>query len=381
MSESEKEVFEVEKQTQADYIKCQACGGNMVFDPESQMLFCEHCGTKISFEKNREVSEIAIETAFSQTEVWSDTTVLKCENCGANIVVSREEVALNCPYCNTSHIKKTEDICGVKPNAIYPFLITKDNAESIAKTWVKSKLFAPRKFKKELCADKLNGIYQPCFTFDSQTSTTYVARLGKRKTRTVKTKDGYRTETYIVWYKYRGAISLLFDDIVITASENIRQHVVNRLMPFDSASICVYEKKYLAGFLANHYDKDVRESWAEAKSIMDDKIKKAIVQKHNCDVVDYINTSTSHSKVTYKYVLLPIYVLCYKYKKKSYEINVNGSTGRVVGKAPVSPLKVLLTIGVAFLVFLAIWLLYKNYASGDDSAVVSVGIARLLSKK
>ena len=96
---SDNEVYEIEKQTKADFIKCQACGSNMVFDPESQMLFCEHCETKVSIESSKQVSEIAIETAFSQTEVWSDTAVLTCSNCGASIAVSREEVALCCPYC------------------------------------------------------------------------------------------------------------------------------------------------------------------------------------------------------------------------------------------------------------------------------------------
>lgn len=374
---SDNEVYEIEKQTKADFIKCQACGSNMVFDPESQMLFCEHCETKVSIESSKQVSEIAIETAFSQTEVWSDTAVLTCSNCGASIAVSREEVALCCPYCGTSHIKKTEEICGVKPSALYPFLITKENAEVIAKNWARKKLFAPRKFKKDLVANNLRGIYQPCFTFDSQTFTFYDGRLGKRKTRTVKTKNGYKTQTYIEWYNVRGSISLAYDDITITASENIKQSTMQKLMPFKHDTICAYEKKYLAGFIANHYDKDVRKSWAEAKVVMEGDIKNAILRKHNCDVVGHLNTSTTHSNVTYKYVLLPIYHLNYHYKNKSYEVNVNGSTGRVLGKSPVSPLKVLIAIAVGAAAFFGLYYLFKGV---DSSAVSSINglITRLI---
>ena len=110
---------------------------------------------------------------------------------------------------------------------------------------------------------------------------------------------------------------------------------------------------------------------------MEGDIKNAILRKHNCDVVGHLNTSTTHSNVTYKYVLLPIYYLNYHYKKKSYEVNVNGSTGRVLGKSPVSPLKVLIAIAVGAAAFFGLYYLFKGV---DSSAVSSINglITRLI---
>ena len=353
------EITQVEKQAQADYIKCASCGGNMIFDPESQMLFCEYCGSKVSFEKDKEVAEISIEQAFEAVESWSDVEVLHCENCGADIAVERNEVSLNCPYCGTSHIKRTETIAGIKPNAFFPFTVGKDKAQECAKKWAKGRLFAPKKFKKHLYAENFRGVYQPCFTFDSQTTSSYSGRLGKHKTRTVQTKNGTRTETYTVWYNVRGTLSHLFDDVTVSASSKISQSKLDKIMPFKRETVCVYEKEYLAGFVANHYDKDIKTSWNEAKSIMDKKIRNFIVSKYDCDVVDYLDVSTIHNGVTYKYVLLPLYVLNYGYKKKNYEVTINGNTGKVTGKTPISPLRVCIAIAIGALIIGGIYLISR----------------------
>ena len=104
--------------------------------------------------------------------------------------------------------------------------------------------------------------------------------------------------------------------------------------------------------------KMVATSFEDAKDIMDRKLKSKILSQYHYHVVDYINISTTHEKVTYKYVLLPIYNLVYNYKKKPYSVYVNGNTGKVMGKTPISPIKVsLLVLGILAVIGL-ITLLY-----------------------
>lgn len=340
-------------------IKCANCGGNMVFDPATQNLLCHHCGTVVEFDKDSAVLELDIQQALNNAEVWEDGKVLRCSNCGAVMTVDADDIAVFCPYCNTSHVLKTEDIKGVKPNAVYPFAISSEQAVVYAKKWAKSRFFAPKSFKKNLTEKNIRGVYNPCWTFDSQTYTRYNGRVGDRRTRTVKTKNGTRTETYIVWRYISGDISRRYDDVTISASDALNQKSLERIMNCAPSSIKVYEKKYLAGFYANHYQKDVKTSWNEAKDFMDDDIKRAIIRKHHADVVDYINTSTVHQNVTYKYVLLPVWALFFPYKKKRYEVLVNGNTGLTTGKAPVSLTKVLLTVGIIGLFILIVFLLFN----------------------
>ncbi len=327
---------------QTVYIKCQNCGSNMVFDPVTQNLKCLHCGSLTDFEKSSKVTELNIEDAFNKLEKWDDeVNCYRCENCGAQVVLSRLETATVCPYCETSHIVKSEDLVGLKPNVVYPFTITKEAAVETAKKWAKGRFFAPRNFKKNLKAENVRAIYEPCFTFDSQTVSYYRGRVGNRRTRVVGSGKNRRTETYIVWRYISGTYSHFFDDVMINAGTSYSQNTLDKLMPFNYSTIKVYEKNYLTGYTARRHDKSIKDAWADAKTLMDNKIKRAIIANSYCDVVDYINVSTTHNSVTYKYALLPIYLLNYKYKNKNYTICVNGNTGKCTGKTPISPWRVM----------------------------------------
>ena len=47
-----------------------------------------------------------------------------------------------------------------------------------------------------------------------------------------------------------------------------------------------------------------------------------------------------YDDVTFKHVLLPVWIMAYRYKEKLYRFLVNGQTGRATGAAPTSILKV-----------------------------------------
>ena len=116
--------FENEKDTVT--CKCDGCGANMVFDPETQMLKCPHCGSVKDFEKSNAVEEIDVLKAFGNGETWKDdSSVYRCENCGAVVVLASGQTATRCPYCETAHVVKSNETAGLKPNAVYPFTVTK----------------------------------------------------------------------------------------------------------------------------------------------------------------------------------------------------------------------------------------------------------------
>jgi hypothetical protein len=58
-----------------------------------------------------------------------------------------------------------------------------------------------------------------------------------------------------------------------------------------------------------------------------------------------LEVRTSFFGQSFKHVLLPVYVMGYRFKDKQYNVLVNGSTGEVQGGAPVSVIK-LIIIGV-----------------------------------
>ena len=116
--DEENEYSRSEIENDTTVTKCPACGANMVFDPEDGCLYCEHCGTKQAI-KERGSEEMAFERLLQENNNWSDEThVFRCENCGAKEVLDKREIAKQCPFCGTTNIVETDELSGVKPNAL-----------------------------------------------------------------------------------------------------------------------------------------------------------------------------------------------------------------------------------------------------------------------
>jgi len=56
---------------------------------------------------------------------------------------------------------------------------------------------------------------------------------------------------------------------------------------------------------------------------------------------------TRYGDITYKHVLLPVWISAYRYRDKVYRFLINGQTGEVSGESPKSWWKIaLLTVGI-----------------------------------
>ena len=109
--------------------------------------------------------------------------------------------------------------------------------------------------------------------------------------------------------------------------------------------------------MAYQYDTELEDCWGRAKSVIDGELRSLILGQYVHDRVAYLNVSTSHADVTYKYVMLPVYVGNFNFKKKLYNFYVNGSTGKVYGKTPKSIIKIALTVILVAAIAVGIFLL------------------------
>jgi hypothetical protein len=63
---------------------------------------------------------------------------------------------------------------------------------------------------------------------------------------------------------------------------------------------------------------------------------------------------TQMGTLTFKHVLLPVWLAAYKYRGRTFRFVVNGRTGRVQGERPYSALKITFAVIAALLVAAAI---------------------------
>ena len=143
--------------------------------------------------------------------------------------------------------------------------------------------------------------------------------------------------------------------------------------PFHTADNKTYQPEYVAGFIAERYSIGLKEAWERAKQVIRHKleanIEDEVRSKYRADHVRISQVHTVYSAVTYKYLLLPVWLSTYKYKGKVYHFMVNGQSGKAGGQIPVSPLRV----AIAVVLVAAIFLLCSDYAIyGFLLAVIAV---------
>ncbi len=344
-----------------DTAKCPACGAEMVFSPEKQELSCPYCGCTKTIDFTRTSSEIAFaEMLLQKNDEWGkETHVFRCNNCGAKEVIERTDIAKACPFCGTTNVTQVEELSGLRPNAVVPFALDAKTATQNVVGWAKRRFFAPRAFKKEVKPEKIKGTYVPAFTFDTHTVTYYTGRLGKYYTKRVRVNGKIQTRRELRYFFISGVFVWNFDDVLIQATTRIRQKDIDKLCPFETNESNEYASEFLHGYTAQGNEKSGEECWGEAKSLIYAEIRRKILAKYDYDVVATFDQKTSCEDVTFKYVLLPLYVGHCNWKTKLYNFFVNGKNGKVTGKTPVSIFKVALlsvlgaiaVAGIAYLIY------------------------------
>lgn len=341
-------------------MKCPACGADMIYDAESGKLLCEHCGTQKEIE-SKTSEELDFERLLTDKGGWDESHVFRCENCGAQEVLDKNEIAKQCPFCGATNIVETSELPDIRPNAVVPFRVALKDAATAVKTWVRKRIFAPQKFRKSAKPEKMKGVYMPSFSFDSQTHSYYTAVLGKHYYVTRRVNGRTVQEQRTRYFTVSGNYEMFFDDVLIQASGTINQKSLNKLQPFQTNDSREYTKEYLSGYTATQNTKSGLECWEEAKGVIGNRLQSAILSQYVYDVVSSFRISTQYSGITFKYILLPVYVGHCKWHTKIYNFFVNGLNGKVTGKAPISPLKVFITVLIAAGVIVGLYFLFRTY--------------------
>jgi hypothetical protein len=105
----------------------------------------------------------------------------------------------------------------------------------------------------------------------------------------------------------------------------------------------------------------LKDAWEKAKEFIKNRLRAAIESnirsRYNADHVRNFNGNTAYSNITYKYLMLPIWLSSFKYRDKTYQFVVNGQSGKVGGDYPVSGWRVALAILIAIAIIALLYML------------------------
>jgi len=89
---------------------------------------------------------------------------------------------------------------------------------------------------------------------------------------------------------------------------------------------------------------ELEDGFAEARTHMDRVITRDVKFDIGGDRQRIHDIQTQMGDVTFKHVLLPVWLAAYKYRGETYRFVVNGRTGRVQGERPYSTLKIAIAV-------------------------------------
>ena len=332
---------EMMKLDAAEY-KCPNCNADLKFDPATQKLACEFCGSSFTVEEIKKIcakaeNSIPTEAQLENMKDFEDhTNLFHCASCGADIMCDDQQTALFCYYCHNPVILAGKLTGQYKPNKVIGFKLTKEKATEQFKNWIKKRTFVPTEFKSSQQLEKITGLYVPFWVADCDVDAEYCA-LGK-KVRSW-TSGGYRyTETNEFRIVRRAEVHT--DGIPADGESKIDDALMEAIEPFDYKELKDFSMSYLSGFFADKYDVDkamvfprirVRAQQA-SKDVVHGSVSGYTTVVPSVENYNIMNTD-------WQYMMLPVWFMTYKFNDKNYYFAMNGETGKVTGILPLSKKK------------------------------------------
>ncbi len=337
---------------------CSGCGADLQYHIGQAELACEHCGLvrAIPVDAEHEITEHGFHEALMRlTELrWAGNAgagaeplaEIRCDACGADVIFEGRVTATWCAFCGTPMQREAARVAEgrIPVDAVLPFGIDREQARASLARWVRSRWFAPDRFRREGIDGRFSGVYLPYWTFDSHTVNAFSGERGDHYYVTVGSGRNRRRVRRTRWSPVSGRFERFFDDVLVLACSQEDQSLVakvdvwplDRLKPFDQA--------YLSGFLARTYDVELDAGFESARERMDAALRADVRRRIGGDEQRIHHLRTHHDPITYKHVLLPLWLLSYRWKDRSFRVVINAVTGGVSGERPYSWVKITLTV-------------------------------------
>ena len=349
---------------------CPSCGAKLDFDPAARGLKCPYCAYEQKIEKgdSEEVAERDFNDYLDREEglgkaIPGRSSEVRCTGCGAAVLLEDKVETDRCPFCATHLENKPEAAKGmIAPESLLPFQLDLRRARESFAEWLGNLWFAPTELKNIAALGQLAGIYLPYWTYDAMTHTGYTGERGidTTHTETYSETDAQgrsvtrtRTVVHTDWYPASGEVRHFFDDVLICSSTSLPADLVGDLGDWDLKRLEPFRAEYLSGFKTERYAVGLKEGYKRSKSMMKAIIDRLVRRDIGGDHQRVHSQETTFSAVTFKPLLLPIWVAVYRYHEKTYQILVNGRSGKVAGYRPWSRWKIARLIGLILLALLA----------------------------
>lgn len=341
--------------------KCPKCGATDIStNIKSGKLRCNFCRHEFSLEKleglEEDISKLEGQVlASGASDITADTKdvlTLKCQSCGAEVVIDTSE-AMNarCHWCRNTLSINQQIPNGAVPDVVLAFNISKDDARSSIENFVgRRKFFAHPKFRSEFTTENIMGVYFPYMLVDVNSHASFDGQ-GEHQVRsyTVGSGDNRRTYYDADLYDVSRDFDMTVNDLSIESSldkldkknKSKTTNIINSIMPFDTENCVKYNSNYLKGYSSEKRDTNIEV----LKPIVDEQAKDIARFAANDTLKKYdrgVRWDTEDFKIKgqqWKAAYLPVWLYSYQQvsgnKKVLHYVAVNARTKETMGSVPI----------------------------------------------
>jgi DNA-directed RNA polymerase subunit RPC12/RpoP len=350
-----------EVQANGQSITCPRCGGRMAYDIAAERLTCEYCGHVVSAGMEQALQppgEQVLDFVMPTTRGhrWAGALHLfACERCGAQQVLPPGHKTAECSYCGSNHlVASPEQMELVEPEAIALMKVNEERAIQVARRWLGSGFFAPDNLLRAGSSLQLRPAYYSCWLFDGTVELRWTCEVA----------DGSRNSKR--WIPSSGVETRFFNDVLVSGVKAISEADLDRAGPFNLEDLADFKPDCLAGWPAILYDTPLSDASLDAREEVVRKLRPQMYdlvemgrEKRNLNI-----GSGSWSGITFKHILLPLWVGSYTFQGKPYRLLVNGQTGKAAGDKPRDSFKLAMStltlVMFVFLLIMLLWLLFGD---------------------
>ena len=209
--------------------QCPQCSAPLIW--RNGELVCESCGASYEEEDMRALSEAMQENAGQSSLDWNkcrnaqtftaqDESALQeynCPACGAVLVTSAATAATRCAYCGNNALIPKQFSGELRPDAILPFTVSREDAEKKLREHFHGKKLLPDDFVRACRVEDVEGLYVPYFLFNCQADARCTYRA--ERVNTYRRGDWQITDTLHFYVERCGRVS--FDRVPVDACKRV----------------------------------------------------------------------------------------------------------------------------------------------------------------
>ncbi|MDA7977320.1 MAG: hypothetical protein MPJ50_00965 [Pirellulales bacterium] len=312
----------------ATITRCEICRGML----DEEDLFCANCGT-----------EAPDRTEAHALQTQTTTHKFQCNGCGASMSYSAEDQALACPFCGSVHLEEQPDAKTLVANSVVPMTVTQHDAINAMRSWLGKGMWRPGDLSEKAMLVTTRSVYVPYWVFEAETHTYWTA-------------DTNRTPAFARgdWCPMAGEHTGRHSGLLVGASGALTPAETAEICPFDLSAGKPPEEVDLQFATVEEFGLQRKYARPLARAGIEAR------ERNHCDALYVpgrsrnVNVNVRIEGMTSEPVLLPIWIMAYRYKNRVFRLLVNGQTGKVTGSAPTSVWKVLAAVGAGIAVVLLV---------------------------